>query len=260
MPLMPRGKPRSVPDPAGEQYDEAMRQRRRAVDSGASEGVLVDEVVVTAPRRGRRGWVGELVSDIGRGRLEEVGRDLVGVGNAVADRLGRYTRPGAGGGVYGDFGLGIGPGFNLHVDREGVQASAGAGLFGRAKVGYAADREALEAQRQNNRVFAGATVGPAGLGGAATYDLEPGRPVLTGGEVAIGPFKGSIDDEGQPKLDVSIGPRNAPPKPARRISPEGNEPKATASTGGVVELGVDAGMGVLHDLSFRKWRPPWSRR
>jgi hypothetical protein len=143
-------------------------------------------------------------------------------------------KPKSKGGLFGDFGLGIGPGFNLHFDRGGVTASVGAGVFGRGLLGYAVDEPALIAAREQNRVFGSIKAGRgAGVGGEINYDRR-GRP--SGGSVAVGPVKFTV----RPGFKVGVGTEFDLAR--HKGSP------IFSTDGRAASIGFDLGGGWLHQL------------
>jgi hypothetical protein len=138
------------------------------------------------------------------------------------------SQPSAGpGGLYGDVGFGIGPGFNLHVDRESITPSVGAGLFGTAKLGYATNIEALRGARDNNRVFGGVTLDGVPVGGEVRYKNTPDGPRYAGWGVNGGPAQiGAVGN------DVSGGVRR------------GGVSLSTVP-GKTYELGFEGGLGIM---------------
>jgi hypothetical protein len=144
--------------------------------------------------------------------------------------------PDNGGGWYADFGLGIGGGFNLHFDRDGVTGSTGAGLFGRLDVGYAFDREALVQVREENKIFLSAKLGKNGLG----YSGEVSEK---GDEFGItaGPMKLTVDEDFKPTLGTTFD-----------VGPSKGAPAATLN-GKAISFGFEGGFGWLHSGETREW-------
>lgn len=131
------------------------------------------------------------------------------------------------GGFYGDFGFGIGPGFNLHFDGEGTTASVGAGLYGTAKLGYAPDLRRVRAQRMNDRVFgiAEAELGPlkVGMGAEGRYKVVKKGLGFDGVSGSVGPVKAGVDGHWRPYIDLPL------------------------------ELGFEGGFGALKTLPTQAW-------
>lgn len=143
------------------------------------------------------------------------------------------------GGLYGDFGLGLGPGFNLHVDRYGVSPSVGAGLFGRLQLGYAPTAKALSDARREDRIFAQVKAGERGIGADYKYNEKEA-------DIGVGPLKAKFTPEGiKPGVSKEVGKSNY--SPAVTIDPD-------AAT-----FGFDGGIGWLHSLRGRNWSPPNSK-
>lgn len=129
------------------------------------------------------------------------------------------------GGFYGDVGLGVGPGFNLHVDRQGVTPSVGGGYFSTAKIGYADDLQALRDQRRNDRVFGDVHLGKKiGLGAEVRYRTVPSGLTIDRATGAVGPVEAGIDRDRGFFVDMPL------------------------------ELGAEAGFGVMKTLPTRPWK------
>jgi hypothetical protein len=168
----------------------------------------------------------------------------------LLDAMGRpfNLAPGPGGGFYGDIGLGLGGGFNLHLDREGVTPSAGGGVFGTAKIGYAPSAAALAAvrgEKGDGRAF-------LGLRGLADLSLEHSRAGLAAQAVG-GPFVARVDNIGTADVDphigvqIPLGPRRRPAAPTL----DERRPTASAQPAGTFEIGFDGGGGYLRNLGRR---------
>jgi hypothetical protein len=137
---------------------------------------------------------------------------------------------GGGGGWFGDFGLGLGVGFNLHVDRNGIDLSVGVGVWGTLQVGHASSDEALAAKTSQDKAFAEATV--SGTGVKAEVDTKSGDVKL-----GLGPASASTDNKfGAGPVEVSVNK---------------DGPKVDAVT-----FGVDAGVGYMQGVGHRDWSPP----
>jgi len=139
------------------------------------------------------------------------------------------------GGWYANFGLGLGGGFNLHFDRNGVTGSVGAGLFGRANVGYAFTQRALDEVRVENKYFGEFKLGSSGLG--AGFEAAENFDSASG---SVGPLALKYDSHSGLNLNTSFDVD-------RRM--EGG-PKVNAegllSPDKAVSFGLDAGLGWLH--------------
>lgn len=144
------------------------------------------------------------------------------------------------GGLYGDIGLGLGPGFNLHFDREGVTPSVGAGAFGSLRLGYATDIEALRNARQDNRMFGGVEVPGAAVGVEGRYRTTPGGLAPDGAEIAVGPLRIGVDGDG----DVTGG---------LVFDRRPGSVSVGASPGNSYDLGFEGGFGGLKTLNTRQW-------
>jgi hypothetical protein len=159
----------------------------------------------------------------------------------VADLIGTPPPPGQEGGYFLDYGLGFGPAFNLHVDREGVTGSVGAGLFGRLTGGYASDYQALVDARAQDKVFiegsvSAPVVGTAGAGVEYSYGTDK-----LGGQVAVGPV--AVKET----FDTNSGALSAPELSFKNGEITGK------SDGGTTQVGFEAGGGWLHQGATREW-------
>jgi hypothetical protein len=147
----------------------------------------------------------------------------------VAQKDNSFSNDG-GGGWFADFGLGLGLGFNLHVDKNGVDLSFGAGVWGTLQVGHASSDEALADKTSQNKVFVEAEV--SGVGVKAQVDTKTDEVKL-----GLGPASGSTDNQ------FGLGPVEV------SVNKEG--PKVDSVT-----FGVDAGIGFMQDVGHRDWSPP----
>ncbi|QZP09150.1 RHS repeat-associated core domain-containing protein [Caenibius sp. WL] len=135
------------------------------------------------------------------------------------------------GGWYANFGLGLGGGFNLHFDKNGVTGSVGAGVFGRANVGYAFTERALDEARVEDKYFAEVKLSEmVGVGFEASEDLGTKS-------ISVGPV-GVVHDS-KSGFDVNSS-----------FSTIKNGPKANVdgllSPDKAISFGIDGGFGWLH--------------
>jgi len=143
------------------------------------------------------------------------------------------------GGFFGDFGLEIGPGFNLHVDRGGITGSVGFGLFVRADVGYAGNEKSLIAAREENKIF-----GSLGLGsGIKPLDIEISEAFdklsIYADVLRVRPGV-EIDRDGiKPGIKLPFG--------------HGSAASSLKLNSDSMVFGLDVGAGWLHTLSTQMW-------
>ncbi|WP_447728321.1 hypothetical protein [Sphingomonas koreensis] len=139
------------------------------------------------------------------------------------------------GGFFFDFGLGLGPGFNLHFDRDGVTGSVGGGAFSRLSLGYASDYKSLVGAREEDKIFLNAKIASVGTSGEYLY--RENKASASASVLSVG-VKGTVDfntNKVQYEDSFSIG-------------------KATLTDdGSVMKFGIDLGGGILYQGRTREW-------
>lgn len=161
------------------------------------------------------------------------------------------------GGYYGNFGIAFGPGFMLHFDGDGVTASIGAGIWGRAEIGKTFNNEAFVDIRQEDRFFISGKLGKSGPGAGIEMNEAADEGSVTVGLLKLRIKQGEGVEVGT-VFDVG-GKSDAPSSSKTPSNTSSSKPDANFSVNldkDAVSFGFDAGGGWVHTLGTNKWNPP----